>query len=47
MGYDRFKKNIKFALNLLKSNNIKFEIKNVYNYKSIKTNNLKLNQKKF
>jgi predicted DNA binding protein len=40
------KENIKLALNLLKNNNIKFEIKNVYNYKSIKTNNLTLNQEK-
>ncbi len=40
------KENIKLALNLLKNNNIKFEIRNVYNYKSIKTNNLTLNQEK-
>jgi predicted DNA binding protein len=33
------KENIKLALKLLKNNNIKFEIKNVFNYKSIKTNN--------
>jgi predicted DNA binding protein len=40
------KENIKLALKLLKNNNIEFEIKNVYNYKSIKTNNLTLNQEK-
>jgi len=39
--------NIKFDLKLLKNENIKFEIKNVYNYKSIKNSNkLTLKQEK-
>jgi predicted DNA binding protein len=39
--------NIKFDLKLLKNDNIKFEIKNVYNYKSIKNSNkLTLKQEK-